>query len=150
MCPNFQLNKRTAILALQWRHNERDGVSNIQSNDYLLNRLFRRRSKKTSKIHVTGLCARNSLVTNEFPALMASNAENISIWWSHQGQRWKRSSRAVSIRPNGIIINGFVQCFSLAICKWCVPWLATRHHIVTLQYALPIMLTADIDLGNCT
>ena len=38
----------------------------------LLNRLFRRRSKKTSKLRVTGLCAVNSPVTVEFPAQMAS------------------------------------------------------------------------------
>ena len=42
--------------ALQRRHNEHDGVSNHQSHDCLLNRLFKRRSKKTSKIRVTGLC----------------------------------------------------------------------------------------------
>ena len=43
-------------LSLQWRHNERDGVSNNQPHDCLLNCLFRRRSKKTSKLCVTGLC----------------------------------------------------------------------------------------------
>ena len=42
---------------LQWRHNERDVVSNHQPHDCLLNCLFRRRSKKTSKFRVTGLCA---------------------------------------------------------------------------------------------
>ena len=42
---------------LQWRHNGRDRVSNHQPHDCLLNHLFRRRSKKTSKLHVTGLCA---------------------------------------------------------------------------------------------
>ena len=62
-------------LPLQWRHNERDGVSNHQPWDCLLNRLFRRRSKKTSKLHVTGLCVGNSQ--------RASNAENVSIWWRH-------------------------------------------------------------------
>ena len=41
---------------LQWRNNERDGVSNNRRLDCLLNRLFRRRSKKTSKLRVTGLC----------------------------------------------------------------------------------------------
>ena len=30
---------------------------------------------------ITGLCVGNSPVTDEFPANMASNAENISIWW---------------------------------------------------------------------
>ena len=69
--------------ALLWRHNGRDGVPNHQPHDCLLNRPFRRRSKKTSKLRVTGLCAGNSPVTGEFPAQMGSNAENVSIWWHH-------------------------------------------------------------------
>ena len=35
------------------------------------------------KLRVTGLCARNSPGTGEFPAQKASNAENVSIWWRH-------------------------------------------------------------------
>ena len=72
---------------LQWRHNERDSVSNHQPHDCLLNRLFRRRSKKTSKLRVTGLCAGNSPGTGEFPAQMASSAENVSISWRHRVPR---------------------------------------------------------------
>ena len=34
-----------------------------------------RKSKKISKLRVTGLCAWNSPVTDEFPAARASNAE---------------------------------------------------------------------------
>ena len=71
------------LCLLQWRHNERDGVSDHQPHDYLLNLLFRHRSKKTSKLRVTGLCAGNSPVTSGFPAQKASNAENDSIWWRH-------------------------------------------------------------------
>ena len=41
----------------------------------LLIRLFRRKSKKTWKLRVTGFCAGNSPVTGEFPAQKASNAE---------------------------------------------------------------------------
>ena len=67
-------------LSLQWRHNGRDGVSNHQC---LPNCLFWRRSKKTSKLRVTDLCEGNSPMTGEFPAQMASNAENVSIWWRH-------------------------------------------------------------------
>ena len=59
---------------LQWRHNGRDGVPNHKLHDCLLNRLFRRRSKKTPKLHVTGLCAEKSSATGEFPVQMASNA----------------------------------------------------------------------------
>ena len=70
---------------LQWRHNGHDSVSNHQPHDCLFNRLLRRRSKKRSKLRVTGLCAGNSPGTGEFPAQMASNAENASIWWRHHG-----------------------------------------------------------------
>ena len=67
------------LRTLRWRHNERDCVSNHQPHDCLLNRLFTRRSKNTSKLRVTGLCAENSPVTGEFPAPRASNAETVSI-----------------------------------------------------------------------
>ena len=67
-------------LQLQWRHNEHDGAPNNRRPDCLLNRLFRRRSKKTSKLRVTGLCEGNSPVTGEFPTQRASDVENVSIW----------------------------------------------------------------------
>ena len=47
-------NMPNYFFALQWRHNRRDGVPNHQPHDCLLNWLFRRRSKKTSKVRVTG------------------------------------------------------------------------------------------------
>ena len=68
---------------LQGCYNGRNGVWNHQPHHCLLNRLFRRRSQKTSMLRVPGLCAGNSSVTGEFPAQMASNAENVSIWWRH-------------------------------------------------------------------
>ena len=71
------------LIPLQWRHNERDSVSNHQLHDCLLNRWIWHRSKKTSKLRVTGLCAGNPPVTGEFPAQRASNAEYVSIWWRH-------------------------------------------------------------------
>ena len=67
------------VQSLQWSHNGWDGVSNHQPHDCLLNRLIRRRSKKTSQLRVTGLCAGNSPVTGEFPSQMVSNAENVFI-----------------------------------------------------------------------
>ena len=72
-----------SIKTLQWRHNVRDIVSNHQPHDCLLNRLFRRRSKKTLKLRVIGLFAGNSPGTGEFPAQRANDAENVSIWWRH-------------------------------------------------------------------
>ena len=53
-------NAMNICIALRWRHNDQDGVSNHQPHGCLLNRLFRRRSNKTSKLRVTGLCVGNS------------------------------------------------------------------------------------------
>ena len=70
MLPKWSVNFSSLFItifllcSLQWRHNGRDSVSNHQPHDCLLNRLFRRRSKKTSKLRVTGLCAGNSPVNS--------------------------------------------------------------------------------------
>ena len=61
--------------SLQWHRHGRNGVSNHQHHDCLFNRLFRRISKKTSKLRVTGLCVGNSPVTGEFPTQRASYAK---------------------------------------------------------------------------
>ena len=83
---------------LHWRHDGHDGVSNHQPQHCLLNHLFRRRSKKTSKLRVTGLCEGNSPVTGEFPAQRASNAENVSITKSVP-----RLLKTLSLVPHHII-----------------------------------------------
>ena len=77
LCRNS--NKRGHTL--QWRHDELDGISNHQCLDCLLNRSFRCRSKKASKLRVTGLCEGTSPVA----AQRASSAENVFIWWRHHG-----------------------------------------------------------------
>ena len=85
--PNAVTRPQWAKLAmeasLQWRHNGRYGVSNHQPHYCLRNRIIRSRSKKISKLCITGLCVGNSPVTNEFPAQMSRNTENVSIWWRH-------------------------------------------------------------------
>ena len=87
-------------LPLEWRHNEHGGVSNYRYLDYLLNRLFRRRSKKTSKLRVAGLCEWNSPVTGEFPSQKASNAENVSIWWRrHVDRKQNKTVKTPSYAP---------------------------------------------------
>ena len=72
-----------STISLLWHHNGHYSVSNHQPHDCLLNCLFRRRSKKTSKLCVIGLCAGNSSVTGEYPTQMASNAQNVFISWRH-------------------------------------------------------------------
>ena len=51
----------------------------------LFNHLFRRRSKKTSKLRVTGLCEGNPSITSGLPSQRPSDVENASIWRCHHG-----------------------------------------------------------------
>ena len=103
---------RTTIFSLQWRHNGHGSVSKHQPHDCLLNRLFRRRSKKTLKLRVTGLCAGNSPGTGKFPAQMGSNTENVSIWWRHHAwslctvtcASWLLKSRPTRLFFNDLLI----------------------------------------------
>ena len=86
-----------SLYTSQWHHNERDGVSNHRRLHCLLSRLFRCRSKKTSKLRVTDICAGNSPVTGEFSTQRASNAENVSIWWRRHAMSVS-AHRIVSLR----------------------------------------------------
>ena len=101
-------------ISLQWRHNGRDSVSNHQPQDWFLNRLSSRRSKKTSKLRVTGLFAGNSPVTGECPAQMVSNAENVSIWWRHHLQ-WCRMAMVSQITGKS------------SVCSF-LSWLTSQKH----------------------
>ena len=78
----FVVNNSDKMITLQWRHSGHNCASNHQPHHCLLNRVFRRRSKKTSKLRATGLCAWNSTVTGEFPP-QPGNAENVSFWLRH-------------------------------------------------------------------
>ena len=78
---------RVASPALQWRHNARDDVSNHRLQD-CFNRLFRRRSKKTSNPRVTGLCEGNSPMIDEFPTQQRTSMASMFpfddiIMWCH-------------------------------------------------------------------
>ena len=130
-------------------------VSNHQPHDNLLIRLFRRRSKKTSKLLVTGLCAGNSPGTGEFPAQMASNVENVSIWWRHHvlskflwlsailfsmfGSDGQNGHQNLVISPGTSIIQIWAHLDSrigpdvVFSTQYCVVWVWTRdsgqcHH----------------------
>ena len=78
----------------------------------LLNRLSRSRSKKTSKLRVTGLYAGNSPVTCEFPAQMVSNEEIVSFWCRHHAYNGPLAKS--QWRPSMYVIPGETEvlCFS--------------------------------------
>ena len=105
-------SSRLTQISLQWRHNGLDGVSNHQPRDCLFSRLIRRRSKKTSKLRVTGLCAGNSPVAGEFPAHKWPVTRKISIWWRHNDF----STKAASVSADMIwYFVSSVRCYTREI-----------------------------------
>ena len=162
---------------LPWRHNGCDGVSNHQPHDCLLNRWFRRRSKKTSKLRVTGLCAGNSPVTGEFPAQRASCAENVSIWWRHHDfpipprntsvkwlywWKWMLTGTKPQKHGKARAMWIFIWIY-LNVVRWIPAWCTTMypshkphnaldkyptiHHFVTEMCTFPLQNSALWDMG---
>ena len=64
-------------LPLEWRHNERDDVSNRQRLDCLL-------APFSGADQIRFQSSASLAVVREFPAQRASDAENVSIWWRHR------------------------------------------------------------------
>ena len=69
--------------SLQWRHNERDGVSNHQRLDCLLTCFIQAQNKENLKAPRHWPLWGEFTGTGEFTAQKASSAENVSIWWRH-------------------------------------------------------------------
>ena len=81
------------------------------------------RSKKTSKLSVTGLCAGHSPGIGEFPAQMASNEDNVFIWWRHYV---KCSSLITNVKNRSDFeISKEPRYFALT----CRPWGAYYEYI---------------------
>ena len=78
-----------------------------------------------SKLRVTGLCEGKSPVTGEFPTQMASNAENVSIWWRPHEKLFKYFSTI----DKGLFIGNILADYDTAM-QWvtgmcCGPFLLT-------------------------
>ena len=72
------------VSTLKWRYNECDGVSNHRRLDCLLDHWFRCRLKKTSTVHVTGLCEGTPPVTDGFPSQRTTDAKNTSVIMTYE------------------------------------------------------------------
>ena len=114
--------------ALQRRHNELDGVSNHQRLDCLLNRLFRNRSKKTSKLCVTSLFEENPPVIPsqrtskpDFFHFMTSSC-NVVTWYSRYGIDLDLPEYS------GVRTRSVLNCCSnVLICDYTFSQSGTRH-----------------------
>ena len=113
-----------------------------QPHDCLLNCSFRRRSKKTSKLRVTGLCAGNSSGTGEFPAQMASNSENVSIWWRHHVSQ---VFVGIIIYINYLLL---VDCCVLLCTVLCVFRMPDCWHLTHGSMETQNLFTSDREVGS--
>ena len=141
--------KEFAWLSITVTSSWRDSVSNHQPHDCLLNLLFRRRSKKTSKPRVTGHLAGKSPRTGDFPAQMASNTENVSIWWryhvnlnevapntmgntSRRIRRWMKLQLLFRVVSNAMlnlnVHSSWCQLFSIVVHTPTVPFTNMDWH----------------------
>ena len=106
---------------LDWRHDGRDGVSNHQPHDCLLNRLFKRRPKKTSQLCVTGVCGRTK----------GKWHENIAIWWRHHA---KPLTNVLLDEYSGDISNlSFMKIYSKTSSVKCRPFCPGSYQLITKQ-----------------
>ena len=111
------------------------------THDCLLNCLFRCRSNKSSKLRVTGLCDGNSPGTCELSTQMASNAENVSIWWRHHVTWSNYLARCRQVYDHCLSIQQkFVslwlrQVFLWIVQIWYLKCINVRWHrtIISLQ-----------------
>ena len=147
--------------------------------DCLLDRLFRRRSKKTSKLRVTGLCVENSPVTGEFPTQMDSYAENVSIWWRHHAsadsasQMPRNTDLLFDVSPkrhaddlrHGTHVDGLVQDCSISIAiameilqsctklsMWCCSKYMPFHplvHLLTINTIITAFCISKFAMHCC-
>ena len=123
------------LYALHWRHNERDGVPNHQPHDCLLNRLFRRKPKKTSKLRVTGICAGNSPVTvnspHKWPVTRKMFPFDDVVMWifdtiftHHMGTRWPTTIHDIVQDSSNSIAN------ALELLQSCTKPSISHVHLV--------------------
>ena len=74
---------------MAWNNYSDDIMSAMASNHWhlncLLDRLFRHRSKKTSKLHWP---LWGESTSDQWPSQRASSVENVSIWWHHDVIMW--------------------------------------------------------------
>ena len=91
----------------------------------LFNRLFRRRSKKTSKLRVTGLCAGNSPVTAQGPVTRkVFPFDDVIMWW-----HWRKPLA-------NFPVSSLVRVMGLALNTWqCISYLISTCIKVSLPLA---------------
>ena len=108
---------------LEWCHNERNNIWNHRRLDYLLSRLFRRSSKKTSTLRVTGLCEMKFTIWWRLHATQATNCSHGSA--DYQRMKPQSSTFTVLYEGNTRVSSGFSLQRASNMKSVSMSW---RHH----------------------
>ena len=128
------------VIALRWRHNDHDSVSNHQPHGCLLNRFFGRRSKKTSKFRVTGLCVGNSPgpdIWRYMLQILSPHQQNVVSFALH-----------IKMLPRGINLRMIFKWLPILI--WFVKCLKDgKVHLVPVGFVCYVVLSSNTSMGWC-
>ena len=132
------------LVPLLWGYNEHDGVSNHQPYDCLLNCLFRRISKKTSKLRVTGLCAGNSPVNSPHKGPVMRKCFHLMTSSCHRKWWWR------SFTPNGITNVQWVNS-SPPGAPYIDQWIGSALvQIMAYRLSKPVLVYCQLDCKEQT
>ena len=118
----MQMADRKYLNTLQWCHNGHDNISNHQPHECLLSLLIRYRSKKTSKLHVTGPLCGEFTGLHCFHLMTSSWQWWYKFIWNHKGQpkrgttKWVLAKKQpVSLTIKDILLSYFTMCGDLGL-----------------------------------
>ena len=118
-------------VSLQWRHNERDCISNQRRLDCSLNCFFRGRSKKASKLCFTGLCHRSPVNSpNKGPVTR-------KIWWRHHVM--------LSVNQDTYLYQGGLYLSHACCCMYGVKW---HKHVMSINSMDEMTKTSQMAISN--
>ena len=114
---------------LEWCHNMCDGIWNQQHLNCLLNHLFRCRSKKTSTLHVIGLCEGTSTILWHHHVTRATVCSHDSS--DYQRMKHQSSTFMVLWEGNTPLSSGFYLQRASTMESILIWW---RHHGMEKRY----------------
>ena len=118
--------------SLRWRHNGRDSVSYHQPRA-CTQPFIQAQIKENIKLRVTGLCGGNSPVTDEFPAQIASNAENVPIWCRHHVIIFFSCDQAAPWMVQSVCLSHLFDYVPIIVSSWNFQELLPITEVMSMQ-----------------
>ena len=116
-CHDVQISFRHFNFTLRWRHSGRDGVSNHQPHDCLLNSLLRKHQSPTSLAYVSGIHRWPVNFPHKGPVTLKMFPFDDVIMWYILDPCRQKNVLAHNITPTSTQSSRFIFCvFTMSIC----------------------------------